>query len=252
MIYRDKGYIGCFEMADKESGVRQLTAHVEELKAAGHKRIVAPINGDTWHSYRFVSWTSDEPAFPLEPQNPIWYNEVFQACGFRPLKRYRSDQFPLARVEALPQKDPAICLRAFRDGDLEVIYHLSTQGFDGNFLYDDIPFDTFFRLYQPFLPMLDGALTAIAEVEGRPTGFIFSYAAGDRLILKSMAVLPAFRSRGIGAMLINHVLLAGRRMGLETAVAALMSEDNHSQAIVSKYGSERIREYTLYCLETEE
>ena len=249
MIYLDKGYIGCFEMADKNSGKQQLAEYVRQLKAAGHKRIIAPINGDTWHTYRLVSWSNGDPAFPLEPQNPLWYNEVFEECGFKPLKKYRSDQFSLADIQPIESMNAALNIRGFRDGELRLIYDLSLQGFDENFLYNDITFEEFSTLYQPILPMLDKDLAVVAEVDGRPAGFVFSFAAGDTLILKSMAVLPAFRSRGIGAKLINRVLIAGQKKGYQTVIAALIADGNNSHRIISKYGSEKIREYTLHCLE---
>ena len=251
MVYLDRGYIGCFEMADKASGARQLTEYVEQLKAAGHKRIVAPINGDTWHSYRLVSWCGGEPVFPMEPQNPLWYNEVYTNCGFVPLKKYRSDKFSLENIEPPVFDNPSLTLRPFHPEDLPLIYSLSIQGFDDNFLYSGIGYEDFAALYQPVLPMIDSELLLIAEADGAPAGFMFSFAAGDRLILKSMATLPQYRNYGIGSLLMAQVLAAGRAKGLKTAIAALMSDDNVSRKIVSKYGSELIREYTIYTLEVQ-
>lgn len=249
MVYLDKGYIGCFEMADKDSGKRQLEEYVRQLKSAGHKRIIAPINGDTWHTYRLVSWSSGDPAFPLEPRNPLWYNEVFEECGFKPLKKYRSDKLGISGIRPIDNTDLSLHIREFRDGDLRRIYDLSLRGFDENFLYNDITFEEFGKLYQPILPTLDKELAVIAEVDGNPAGFVFSFAIGDALVLKSMAVLPEARGRSVGAKLINRVLLAGQRKGYQTAIAALIAEGNNSHKIISKYGSEKLREYTLYCLE---
>jgi len=249
MIYLDKGYIGCCEMPNKDYGKQQLGEYIKQLRDAGYKKIVAPINGDTWHMYRLVSWSSGEPAFPLEPQNPLWYNDVYEECGFRPLKKYRSDKFSIASVGLLPSTDATLRFRDYRDGDLELIYKISMHGFNDNFLYNDITFEEFGRLYQPVLSMIDNELVVIAEVDNVPAGFIFSFPAGERLILKTTAVLPEFRSQGIGTKMVNHVLLVGKNKGLKTAVAALIADGNSSHNIVAKYGSEKIREYTLYSLE---
>jgi len=249
MLYLKEGYIGCFEMKDKDSGKRQLEEYVNELRASGHKRIIAPINGSTWHSYRLVSWSSGEDAFPLEPQNPLWYNEVYEEAGFSPLQKYRSDKFPLSNVTKNSDADTSLCLRGFCKDDLKLIYDISLKGFKDNFLFSDIGYDDFVALYQPILPAIDEELAIIAEVDNVPAGFMFSFVAGESLILKTMAVLPEFRSRGVGAKMINSVLYAGQQKGLKSAVAALISDGNHSHNIVSKYGSEKIREYTLYCLE---
>jgi len=251
MIYSDKGYIGCFEMADKPSGKRQLQEYIRQLKDAGHKRIIAPINGDTWHPYRLVSWSNGDPAFPLEPQNPLWYNEVCEDLGFKPLMKYRSDKFSMDNIKPIENSDLALSIREFQVNDLKLIYDISIQGFDRNFLYNDITFEEFSKLYQPVLPMMDRELVVIAEVDGSPAGFMFSFIVNDTQILKTMAVLPEFRSKSIGTKLINHVLVAGQRKGAKTAIAALMSYGNNSMKIISKYGGEQIREYTIYCLEVQ-
>jgi GNAT superfamily N-acetyltransferase len=248
MIYPNKGYIGCFEMIDKVSGKRQLEGYIQQLKDAGHQQIIAPVNGDTWHQYRLVTWSNGGPAFPFEPQNPLWYNEVYEELGFKPLMKYRSDKFNINNIKPIENQDLAFIIRDFCDTDLRLIYDISLQSFDENFLYNDITFEEFAKLYKPILPMIDRELVVIAEVEGVPAGFMFSFIAGDTQILKSMAVLPEFRSRGVGAKLINHVLLAGKGKGAKIAIAALMSDGNNSMNIISKYDSEQIREYTLYHL----
>ena len=249
MIYVNKGYIGCFEMVDKTSGKRQLQEYILQLKDAGHKQIIAPINGDTWHPYRLVSWSNGDPAFPLEPQNPLWYNEVYQELGFKPLAKYRSDKFNMGNIKPIENTDLSLNIRGFQEGDLRLIYDISIYSFKENFLYSDITFEEFSKLYQPVLLMMDRELIVIAEVDDIPAGFMFSFIANNTLILKSMAILQEFRSRGIGAKLINHVLIAGQIKGVKTAIAALMSENNNSMKIVSKYNSKKIREYTLYYLD---
>lgn len=247
MIYPDKGYIGRFEMTDKESGRIRLEEYIGKLKELGHSRIVAPIDGDTWHSYRLVSWTGGDAPFPMEPQNPLWYNDVYLEAGFKPLKKYRSDKFPLAGVEPIEMRGEH-SFRPFKKEDLRLIYDLSLKCFDENFLYGEIDFDEFARIYQPLLPMLDPELALIAEENGEPAGFAFCFAAGEKLILKTLAVHPAHRSGGLGGSLINQVLLAGKRKGLTHAIAALMSDGNNSNRISAKYGGEKLREYTIYSL----
>jgi GNAT superfamily N-acetyltransferase len=252
MIYPDRGYVGCFDMTDKESGKQKLAEYVETLKTAGHKRIIAPINGDTWHTYRLVSQSSGEPPFPLEPQNPLWYNEVYAEAGFTPLKKYFSGRFGLGSIEPMKNKG-AIRIRPFTkdraEEDLERIFWISLKGFEQNFLYNDISKDAFFALYQPLLASIDEELAVFAEIDGHTAGFMFSFPAMERLILKTIAVLPEYRSAGVGAALMNHVLVNGQSKGFQTAVAALMAEDNHSRAMVARYGCVPFREYTLYVLE---
>jgi len=252
MIYLDSGYIGCFDMADKESGKRQLNEYVNILKTAGHSRIIAPINGDTWHTYRLISWSNSEPIFPMEPQNPLWYNEVYLETGFKPLRKYSSGKFPLKNITPIASN---INIHQFNkndvSGELKRIYEISLQGFDENFLYEAISEETFLKLYQPLLPMIDESLVLFADIQGKTAGFLFSFPAGERLILKTIAVLPEFRGAGVGTALVNQALITGQEKGLKVAIAALMSANNYSQNIVSKYGGKNFREYTLYALSSD-
>jgi len=259
MIYLDKGYIGFFEMAekadraDKNAGKRQLNGYVRQLREAGHKRIIAPINGDIWHQYRLVSWTNGDAPFPLEPQNPLWYNDVYLECGFKPLKKYISDKTSIEnfRLDSLrPLTGGGLSVRGFGENDLKLIYELSLLGFAGSFLYSSITFEEFSKLYQPFLPKLDKELALIAEVDGKAAGFVFSFLTGDSLVIKTVAVLPEYKSfRSIGVRLVGHAMAAGQRKGAKTVIGALMAEGNNSLKIASKHGGECFREYTLYCLE---
>jgi len=248
MVYIDKGYIGQFVMSDKTSGSAQLAEYVSQLQKVGHKHIIAPINGDTWHSYRLVSWCNGDPAFPLEPQNPLWYNDIYTDLGFTPIKKYRSDKFGIANI-APPEPKRGLTVRPFHPDDLPLIYDLSIRGFVDNFLYTPIDYADFLAIYQPMLPMIANDLLLIAEVDGIAVGFIFAFVAGDKLILKTMATLPEYRSHGIGSHLMAQVLATGQAKGIKIAIAALMSDDNHSHKIVAKYGAEKIREYTLYTLQ---
>jgi GNAT superfamily N-acetyltransferase len=235
-------------MENAEEGEIKLREYVNTLKNAGHKKIIAPIDGDTWHKYRLVSFTNGELPFPLEPQNPLWYNSVYEKCGFRPLKKYFSEKFEINNV-IMPEKDSAITIRNFCEGDLKLIYDISRCGFDENFLYAQISYEEFEKLYMPALSFADFNLVCVAEAEGVAAGFMFSFVSHGRLILKSIAVLPKYRQNGIGTMLIGHVLTAAKNKGITTAIGALIAQGNSSHKIVSKYGGEIIREYTLYELE---
>ncbi|MCL2019512.1 MAG: GNAT family N-acetyltransferase [Oscillospiraceae bacterium] len=245
MVYSDKGYIGCFEMKDKESGRKQLLEYVRQLKNAGHNRIIAPINGDTWHQYRLMSRTDGSPAFPLEPHNPLWYNEVYTDIGFKPLEKYCSVAFPLGDIEEIPCNNDII-YKTFEPSDLKTIYDISVTGFVNNFLYEHINYEDFCKLYNPVLPMVDGDLVIIAYKNNTPCGFMFSLGFGDLFILKTIAVLPEYRKFGIGKTLMNKVIVNAQNKGFKTAIGALISEGNVSEDMVARYGAVKIREYTLY------
>lgn len=245
MIFKDKGYIGQFSMETPEQGKQQLLAYIKELKELGHDRIIGPINGNTWNSYRLISYSNDTVAnFPLEPTNPLWYNDVYLDVGFKPLQKYYSEIFDIGYVVRF---NNGIDIRNFRTDDFETLYNIANVSFARNFLYETVSFEEFTRIYgSPMKEKLDDGYIALAYINNEPVGFIFSFVFNKTLILKSMAVLPPYRSHGVGAALINYVCLQAKKDGIDKAIGALISSNNHSGKIVSKYGSKIFREYTLY------
>ena len=242
MVYLDKGYIGNFNARTPDELREYLLSAIEQMKG---KRIIAPIDGDTWHKYRLISWDSGFPSFPLEPQNPLWYSDVYREVGFTSLAKYISVAFPIKDIEEIPT-DNNVIYKKFEQADLRTIYDISVNGFDKNFLYDEITYEDFCKLYEPILPMVDSDFVLIAYVDGVPCGFMFSVNWGDIFILKTIAVLPEYRKLGIGRVLMNKVLLAAQGKGFKTAIGALIIDGNVSRDMVLRYGAEKIREYTLY------
>jgi GNAT superfamily N-acetyltransferase len=250
-LYFDKNYIGGFQADNERTGKELLKICMEKMKEKGCKKIIAPIDGSTWFSYRFVSWSSGEKPFLLEPQNPLWYNQVVLEAGFKPIQQYRSDQFSVNNIKAYESN---VVIRKLNkqkiDEEFKILYELSINGFQDNSFYSDITLEIFKAIYAKMIPIIEEDLVVIAEVNGLPVGFIFAFDGGDKkLILKSMAVLNDYRRMRIGADLIHYVLWSGAKKGFHTAIAALMRDDNHSRKIVEKYGSEKIREYTVYVWE---
>ena len=245
MIFKDKGYIGNFEMEDVESGKKKLASFIEVL--SDHDEIIGPIDGSTWHNYRLVSYTDGSPSFPMEPHNPIWYNEVYKELGFEPIKKYFSEKFPIKNIKPYKESD-TVTIRQFKPEDLEAMYEISKVGFTDNFLYHPISYAEFEALYLPRVKMIAHDFILAAEVDDQTVGFLFAFVAGDTLILKTVATLPAYRSVGIGGRMINAALVKAEEMGIKTAIGALIADGNISRKVSAKYGGEVFREYTLYAL----
>jgi len=242
MVYLEKGYIGNFDAKTPE----ELKAYLlDGIKQLNGRTIIAPIDGDTWHNYRLVSWDSGFPQFPLEPNNPIWYNDIYKEVGFKALAKYYSVSFPIRNIQKIEcSKD--VVYKNFEPADLKTIHELSVKGFSNNFLYDEISYEEFSKLYEPLMAMLDSDFVLIAYVNNLPCGFMFAIGVGDIFILKSITVLPEYQKLKIGSTLVNKVLLKAHEKGFTTAIGALIIDDNISGNIVAKYGAKKIREYTLY------
>ena len=243
MIFKDKGYIGNFEMESPEDGKAKLADFIKEL--AEHDEIIGPIDGSTWHSYRLVSFTDGSPSFPMEPTNPLWYNDVYTDLGFVPIKKYFSERFPIKDIKPY-EKSNIVTIRQFKPEDLQAMYEISKVGFADNFLYHPISYAEFEALYLPKISMVVHDFILVAEVDNKAVGFLFAFVYQDTLILKSIAVLPEHRSASIGGRMVNVALVKAEAIVIKTAIGALFIEGNTSGKIVANYGGEVFREYTLY------
>jgi len=268
--YRNKrlGYIGHYAASDMERGKELLRLAGAELARNGCNLAVGPLDGSTWRRYRFVTGRGSEPPFFLEPDNPDDYPLHFETAGFTPMARFFSSINPdLEQSVSLPEeqekrlRDAGITLRTLDpqdfDGELARIFDLSVTGFRDNFLYTPIDRDEFLTMYGKVRAYTKPELVLFAQCEDEPVGFIFALPDMlrlqrgeplDTVILKSMAVLPQWNGKGIGALLMARVTENARQSGFRRAIHALMHENNRSRDMSRHYGPE-IRQYTLFCRE---
>ena len=259
------GLIGHYAALDSRDG-RELLRHASSWhRSAGRERVIGPMDGSTWHRYRLLTERGTEPAFFLEPDNPDDWPQHFTDAGFLPLATYIS-----ALNSDLGQSDPrsdrrrtefegkGITIRRIDldrfDLELAAIHELSLEAFAHNFLYSPIDLETFVASYAPIRPHLVPDVVLVAELDGKLVGFL--YAIPDLMeptrgqpqrtvILKSLAVHPAYAGKGLGGLLVDDCQQAARKLGFERAMHPLMHETNRSRSISARYGT-IIRRYTLY------
>jgi len=56
------------------------------LRAAGCALAAGPVDGDTWHRYRLVTWSDGTPPFSLEPFSPLAAVAAWRGADFTPLE----------------------------------------------------------------------------------------------------------------------------------------------------------------------
>jgi GNAT superfamily N-acetyltransferase len=206
-----------------------------------------------------------EPPFFLEPNNPEAWPSHWTANGFLPLAHYTSalnedlsheDPRTDAVLERLPEQ--GIRIRRFdparADQELRRIYALSLVAFRRNFLYSPIGESEFLVQNRAVLPAARPELILLAEREDQLVGFMFALPDAlkarrgepvDTVILKTIAVDPAFSGSGLGGAMLDLVQRAARRLGFRRAIHALMHEDNISRRISNRYGR-TFRRYALF------
>lgn len=271
---RRLGYIGRFDCADGAAAAEALEAACTWLTREGCQLAVGPIDGSTWHRYRFVTESSTEPPFFMELTNPPGWPDFWTSAGFVPLASYHSSlneqltsQDPMLDDASSRAKAAGLSVRTLNldkfDRELRAIFELSIEAFADNYLYTPISWDDFAAMYARMKTLLDPRLMLLCDDPLHPgtlAGCIMAIPdALERqrtgecrtVILKSMAVHARWRSVGLGTWLVAQAQANARTLGMSRSIFALMQDGNHS-ARISKYYSLVIRRYTLFARELAE
>jgi GNAT superfamily N-acetyltransferase len=265
----ETGLVGHYAATDSDAAVELLRDATRRLLAAGAARVLGPMNGSTWGRYRFAiaepSGETSETPFLGEPVNLPEYPAHFARAGFREAARYESritSDIAVANPRAAAAEATArergitigpIDLARFED-ELRDLHRFSVRAFAANLYYSPIGTEEFAAMYRPMRALLDPALVLLArDADARLIGYAFAYAdplsleggRPHRLIVKTLAVDPAWRSIGLGALLVERLHAAARGAGLTAVVHALMHVANDSVKI-SAHTARLFRQYALY------
>ena len=276
------GLVGHYAAADADAGRAVLDRACRRLADAGCTCVIGPMDGATWHPYRFVTDRGTRPPFVLEPWHPPDYPEHFRDVGFEPLTRYVSsvgadaDTLRNGSVpDSLPRDDVhvrTLDLDRFEE-ELRRLHGLVTASFADNFLYTSLAQAGFVALYRPYRAFIDSECVRLLEQEQgggtRLVGVAFmvpdvlrskttsSLSLGaqsepmqaerdttvDTAVLKTLAVHPDLMGQGLGRWLTEHVHAVARQRGYRRVLHALMHEDNVSRRLGH---GEVLRRYTLF------
>lgn len=260
------GIIGHYEARDGTTGVALLRESMARLDEAGVDRVVGPMDGTTWDRYRLALPTpaGERPPFLSEPVNPPEYPSHFEAAGMDVVEWYVSQLVEDLGALAERTRDPAGSLaeQGIRlttldpdhfDRALEELHAVSLEAFADNPYYSPITFDRFRTIYAPMKELLDPELVVVArDDDDTAVGFVLSFPdlldpAGrpTRVIVKSLAVAPGGRGRGLGSLLVHETHRRAAERGYDAAIHALMHVGNDSLKI-SSHGGTVYRHYALY------
>ncbi|NJR66186.1 MAG: GNAT family N-acetyltransferase [Leptolyngbyaceae cyanobacterium CRU_2_3] len=258
------GLIGQYQVQDAASADLLLQQSCQELTAMGCTMAIAPMDGNTWRSYRLISDRGTAPPFFLEPNHPDDYLDSFLTAGFVPLATYSSalnadltQRAPrLDRVERR-LSDSGISIRSLNldnfESELQQVYQLASLSFQNNFLYTPISQGEFITQYRQIQPWVKSELVLLAEQNQKLVGFLFAvpdvlqqkYSQIDTVIIKTVAVLPGRTYAGLGNVLVARVQAIAAQLGYTRAIHALMHDHNNSRNLSDRYAT-TMRRYTLF------
>ena len=241
--------VGQVRCADGAGGAALLRAIADAVPGW----LLAPLDGDTWHSYRLATGGDGRPPFALEPPADPVLQAALASAGFVPVLHYASAALALEGARVRRLGTATLRLRPYdpsrAEAELRLMHRLALAGFARAPLFTPILFEPFAALYRPYLPRLVRDLVLFAEEpDGTPAGFVFGLpdvaegAAPSTAILKTYAALRP----GVGAVLAGAFHDAARWLGFRVVIHALMHEDNASLRHSRLLGGEVFRRYALF------
>ncbi len=249
---------------NRELALELLEVAARKAREQGQQTLIAPLDGDTWHSYRTIIESSQAPKFFLEPASPL-SAEVLEKAGFALTAQYSSSLIDLAyskaAIEATIAKHEAAIEKSFLlrhinsanfEDELREIYELSLKTFKNNFLYQAISYEHLLELYHPLVNLIKNELVWLAFSQGKLVGMLFALPDllnREQIILKTVAVDPDFTGLGIASYLLARVLKEAINLGFTRAVQALYKAENKSALLTARLTTKVIRRYGLFALD---
>ncbi|WP_341368762.1 hypothetical protein [Yoonia sp. BS5-3] len=245
--------IGKCKFNSAEAGTRLLDKAAALAKSHGATALIGPMEGDTWHSYRLISERGTVPPFLMEPGSADHDKAAFLDAGFNVIASYFSASAALSDLPGpKPQDTDIFSIETWDgtdpDGLFTQVHALSCEAFAKNPFYKPISLDDFLAMYRPVVSLLKQELILFArDSKGDLVGFLFgipNYAEGPApasVILKTYASLQ----KGAGHWLSYQFYVNAKAMGFETAIHALMHDDNLSAVRSGLNGADVFRRYSL-------
>lgn len=177
-------------------------------RGKGFSSIVGPVNYCSWMSYRWAISRYDLKFFP-DCTNPSYYPELINKLGYRELYTYRSAfvklHNPMFSIGERAYKQKCKDGFTFRLYEGEEVYRLSREIFDisenafrGSYLYCDIPYEYFDKLYLSWTKKVSIGLY-VAYYNGEPVGYVMGYENpyDHTFISKTCAVKKEFQKQQV-------------------------------------------------------
>lgn len=238
-------------LGDLSGGVDAIREGEAWLREQGCVAAQGPLQLATWFPYRANLGPHEEPPFFGEPSASP---QPWLDAGYREVARYASALAPNEQAIAYgaSKRPEGVQLRPMVDfaQTLPVIHAIATASFEAAYAYSPLPLPAMQALYAPLQPHIVPELVLLAYAGDQPVGFIFgmpdlALPGSGRFLVKTLAVLPAWRRGGLGAWLVGELHRAGQSLGFTHGVHALMWAGSKSRNI-SSHGGRIFREYALF------
>lgn len=257
----DIGIIGHFECIHDAEVAAQVLARAEMfLKAHGKRAVRGPVNFTTWQTFR-VSYPELRPPFCFEPFTRDYYRHLFAGHGYKVAQKnvstiaaLQDSGFDIFREDFERLLDRGMVFETLAqrgEGILSDLYELTRSSFFDTWSYVPISLEEFSYVFQGVSSLLDKDLVVVVRANDRsPVGFCFSlldlsseHASG--LVVKTLAVHPAYRGMGISKALLFLIYRTAFEKRCNAVISSTMRADNRVIRKLIK-PAEIYREYEVY------
>jgi hypothetical protein len=245
--------IGKLEFGSAEAGAALLNQACEQLRGVGRNRVLAPMDGDTWHAYRAVTQSDGSPPFALEPRSGPHDVAALRTAGFETVTDYVSARAPVPQPGGRAPDVPGVAVQAWdgqgADALLDRLFALAGGSFADKLFFKPIERDDFLALYRPMLAAIDPRLVLFAfDPHGDLAGFLFGLPDWAQGATPDTAILKTYASRrgGAGHLLAHEFHGRARDLGYTHVIHALMHVDNVSLERSAMHGGTIFRRYSLF------
>ena len=240
--------------ADASARLALLLHGCERLRLHGCRRVLAPMDSNSWHDYRLVEAAvpADPPELPFagEPRCGADWIAPLQAAGFSVQARYVSALCTdLAwrrprRPDRRQGPGEAVVIRSAAGIEagalLPQLHGLVMAGFRRQPLFVPVEPATFTALWQPWLRLVDSELSLLAFDAERLVGLLLAHpdrpaAASSRLVVRTLVVAPGRRYAGLGRELLETAHARAAARGVPAVIHALMHCPGPSMALSAPY-----------------
>ncbi|MBN9543145.1 MAG: GNAT family N-acetyltransferase [Alphaproteobacteria bacterium] len=268
--FKDKkvAYIGHIHVENEDILLKLINEAKAYIKNKGYNYVISPMDGSTWKKYRLVvDGDKTIPPFYLEPLTPDYFVKGFVDSGFKPISTYYStlvtpSSESLAKIDEITANlakynitiDNIQNFLHDKQKFINDIYHLTINGFEGNYLYSPLSIQEFSVMYMPLLEKLDPKYFVVAVHEGKIIGYLLNYPNYNEMmtgkintfVLKTLTVDSKYAGKKIGTLFYHMASKLALQDGFTNVIHSLMQEDNYSLKISHKMGAKNIRKYQVF------
>ncbi|MDD4239777.1 MAG: hypothetical protein PHT62_14710 [Desulfotomaculaceae bacterium] len=270
--YRATGYFGYFEaLPDPTVAAALLEAASAWLNARGVKVMIGPVDLTPHERVGLLVEGFRGLHLPGMPYNPPYYQELLKSCGLElemNLLAYYCDlrkPLPerLLRVAARAMNNQALRIRELDFNNLsaegEIFSCLHNGSMSGIWGFAPLSPEEGAAIWRKLQGFYDPSLLLVAEIDGKPAGLCLTLSvlkrnsgmamAGPQTArLAVLAVLPAFRFKGLEAALIIECFRRACRRGVMRFEFSQIAENNQmmNKIIQSADQARKSRVYRVY------